>query len=103
ADAQMEFDVELARRQSSENPVFYAQYAHARLANVLKLGGDVVGPPAVERLSSEWELELMRVMMRWPDVVRESAEALEPQRLAFFTDELAADIHRFYRNCRVVT
>ena len=103
ADAQMEFDVELARRQSSENPVFYAQYAHARLANVLKLGGDVAGPPALERLSSEWELELMRVMMRWPDVVRESAEALEPHRLAFFTDELAAAIHRFYKNCRVVT
>jgi len=103
ADAQMEFDVELARRQSSENPVFYAQYAHARLANVLKLGGEVAGPPALERLSSEWELDLMRVMMRWPDVVRESAEALEPHRLAFFTDELAAAIHRFYKNCRVVT
>jgi len=103
ADAQMEFDVELARRQSSENPVFYAQYAHARLANVLKLGGERVGAPALERLNSEWELELMRVMMRWPDVVRESAEALEPHRLAFFTDELAAAIHRFYKNCRIVT
>jgi arginyl-tRNA synthetase len=103
ADAQMEFDVELARRQSSENPVYYAQYAHARLANVLRLGGEVAASPALERLTSEWELELMRVMLRWPDVVRESAEALEPHRLAFFTDELAAAIHRFYRNCRVVT
>jgi arginyl-tRNA synthetase len=103
ADAQMEFDVDLARRQSSENPVYYAQYAHARLANVLKLGGQVSGSAALERLNSEWELELMRVMMRWPDVVRESAEALEPHRLAFFTDELAAAIHRFYKNCRVVT
>ena len=102
-DAQMEFDIELAKRQSSENPVYYAQYAHARLANVLKLGGEGVGAPALERLNSEWELELMRVMMRWPDVVRESAEALEPHRLAFFTDELAAAIHRFYKNCRVVT
>jgi len=103
ADAQMEFDVELARRQSSENPVYYAQYAHARLSNVLTFGGEVVGPPALERLNSEWELELMRVMMRWPDVVREAAEALEPHRIAFFTDELAAAIHRFYKNCRVVT
>jgi arginyl-tRNA synthetase len=103
ADAQMEFDVDLARRQSSENPVYYAQYGHARLANVLKLGGHVSGSVALERLDSEWELELMRVMMRWPDVVRESAEALEPHRLAFFTDELAAAIHRFYKNCRVVT
>jgi len=103
ADAQMEFDVDLARRQSSENPVYYAQYAHARLANVLNFGADAAGQPALDLLSSEWELELMRVMMRWPDVVREAAEALEPHRLAFFTDELAAAIHRFYKNCRVVT
>ena len=103
ADAQMEFDVDLARRQSSENPVYYAQYAHARLANVLAFAGEVGGQPALDRLTSEWELELMRVMLRWPDVVREAAQALEPHRLAFFTDELAAAIHRFYKNCRVVT
>jgi arginyl-tRNA synthetase len=103
ADAQMEFDVDLARRHSSENPVYYAQYAHARLANVLTFGADVVGQPALERLTSEWELELMRVMLRWPDVVREAAEAREPHRLAFYTDELAAAIHRFYKNNRVVT
>lgn len=103
ADAQMEFDVELARRQSNENPVYYAQYAHARLANVLSFGAGATGRPALDRLDSEWELELMRVMLRWPDVVREAAEAREPHRLAFFTDELAAAIHRFYKNCRVVT
>ncbi len=103
ADAQMEFDVELARRQSSENPVYYAQYAHARLANVLSFGSRVGGRPARDRLDSEWELELMRVILRWPDVVREAAEAREPHRLAFYTDELAAAIHRFYKNCRVVT
>ena len=103
ADAQMEFDVELARRQSNENPVFYAQYAHARLANVLTFGAQATGQAALERLDSQWELELMRVMLRWPDVVREAAEAREPHRLAFFTDELAAAIHRFYKNCRVVT
>src|SRR5205823_3307918 len=103
ADAQMEFDVDLARRQSSENPVYYAQYAHARLANVLSFGGQAAGDAALHRLETEWELDLMRVMLRWPDVVREAAEALEPHRLAFFTDELAAAIHRFYKNCRVVT
>ena len=103
ADAQMEFDVDLARRQSSDNPVYYAQYAHARLANVLSFGAQARGEAAVDRLESEWELDLMRIMLRWPDVVREAAEALEPHRLAFFTDELAAAIHRFYKNCRVVT
>lgn len=103
ADAQMEFDVDLARRQSNENPVYYAQYAHARLANVMSYGAGVGGDAQLERLDSEWELELMRVMLRLPDVVREAAQALEPHRLAFFTDELATAIHRFYVNCRVVT
>jgi arginyl-tRNA synthetase len=103
ADAQMQFDVELAKQQSSENPVYYAQYAHARLANVLSFGSGIEAAPDLSRLDSEWELELMRIILRWPDAVREAAEALEPHRLAFYTDELAAAVHRFYKNCRVVT
>ena len=103
ADAQMEFDVDLAKRQSSDNPVYYAQYAHARLANVLLLGGRPHGEPALHSLDSEWELDLIRMMLRWPDAVREAAEAIEPHRLAFYTDELAASVHRFYKNCRIVT
>ena len=103
ADAHMQFDVDLAKQQSSENPVYYVQYAHARLANVLSFGAGAEDDPALSRLDSEWELELMRIMLRWPDVVREAAEALEPHRLAFYTDELAAAVHRFYKNCRVVT
>ena len=103
ADAQMEFDVDLAKRQSSDNPVYYAQYAHARLANVMALGAAASAEPALERLDSEWELDLIRIMLRWPDAVREAAEAIEPHRLAFYTDELAASVHRFYKNCRVVT
>lgn len=103
ADAQMEFDVDLAKRQSNDNPVYYAQYAHARLANVLALGGSSSGAASLEQLDSEWELDLIRIMLRWPDIVREAAEAIEPHRLAFYTDELAASVHRFYKNCRVVT
>ncbi len=103
ADAQMEFDVDLAKRQSNDNPVYYAQYAHARLANVLSFGAAASGEPVYRRLESEWELELIRVMVRWPDIVREAAEALEPHRLAFYTDELAAAVHRFYKNCRIVS
>lgn len=103
ADAQIEFDVDLAKRQSSDNPVYYAQYAHARLANVLALGARADAEPALERLDSVWELDLVRIMLRWPDAVREAAEAIEPHRLAFYTDELAASVHRFYKNCRIVS
>jgi arginyl-tRNA synthetase len=103
ADALMEFDVELAKRQSSDNPVYYAQYAHARLANVLALGGPDSARAALERLESEWELDLIRIMLRWPDIVREAAQAIEPHRIAFYTDELAGSVHRFYKNCRIVS
>ncbi|GAC1478832.1 MAG: arginine--tRNA ligase [Candidatus Dormibacteria bacterium] len=103
ADAQMEFDVDLAKQQSSDNPVYYAQYAHARLANVLALGASASGLGDPNLLDSEWELDLIRVMLRWPDIVLEAAEAIEPHRLAFYTDELAASVHRFYKNCRIVT
>ena len=103
ADAQMEFDVDLAKRQSSDNPVYYAQYAHARLSNVLALNPTTGAPAPLDRLDSEWELDLIRIMLRWPDIVREAAEAIEPHRLAFYTDELAASVHRFYKNCRIVT
>ncbi|HEY8678023.1 MAG TPA: arginine--tRNA ligase [Candidatus Dormibacteraeota bacterium] len=103
ADAQMEFDVELAKTQSGDNPLYYAQYAHARLANVLVLGAGSTGVAALDRLDSEWELDLIRIILRWPDIVKEAAQAIEPHRLAFYTDEVAASVHRFYKNCRVVT
>jgi arginyl-tRNA synthetase len=102
SDAHMEFDVDLAKEQSNENPVYYAQYAHARLSNVRKFGSAVQAVPAFERLDSEWELDLLRTIVRWPDVVREAAESLEPHRLAFYANELAAKIHVFYKNVRVV-
>jgi arginyl-tRNA synthetase len=102
SDAHMEFDVDLAKQQSNENPVFYAQYAHARLSNVRKFGAAVQAAPAFERLDTEWELDLLRTIVRWPDVVREAAESLEPHRLAFYANELAARIHVFYKNVRVV-
>ncbi|HYS01246.1 MAG TPA: arginine--tRNA ligase, partial [Candidatus Eisenbacteria bacterium] len=102
SDAHMEFDVDLAKQQSNENPVFYAQYAHARLSNVRKFGAAVQAAPAFERLGTEWELDLLRAIVRWPDVVREAAESLEPHRLAFYANELAARIHVFYKNVRVV-
>src|SRR2546425_13273358 len=80
AEAHMQFDVDLAKQRSAENPVYYAQYAHARLANVVGFAGTVEVPPALDRLETEWEIELMRVMVRWPDVGREAAEAPEPHR-----------------------
>ncbi len=104
ADAGMEFDVALAKQQSNENPVYYAQYAFARLSNVLAFAPDPpAAVPPLDRLESEWELELMRQLARWPEVAQGVARDLAPHRLPFYADTLAKRIHLFYNHCRVVT
>ncbi len=103
---QMEFDLELAKKESSENPVYYVQYAHARNAGILSLareqdinwsGGDV------SLLTHPSELALIRHMLRLPELVQQMAQSLEPHHLAHFTMELATAFHGFYENCRVIS
>jgi len=105
ADSQMDFDLELAKKQSADNPVYYVQYAHARIASILKLaeerkidyaGGDV------SRLTTEPELTLIRKMLLLPEVVELVAQTLEPHHLAYYAQELATVFHSFYKQCRVV-
>jgi arginyl-tRNA synthetase len=103
---QMEFDLELAKKESSENPVYYVQYAHARNASILSLAkernidwsqGDV------SLLTHSAELELIRAMLQLPELVDQMAENLEPHHLPHYATELANSFHNFYENCRVVS
>ena len=103
---QMEFDLELAKKESSENPVYYVQYAHARNASILSLArernidwsnGDV------SLLTHPAELELIRAMLQLPELVDQMAEDLEPHHLPHYATELANSFHNFYENCRVVS
>jgi arginyl-tRNA synthetase len=104
ADSQMEFDLDLAKQQSDENPVFYIQYAHARIASILRHAGELdgaAGDPAL--LTAEAELTLMRRMVRLPEVVALAAQNLAPHHLTYYAYELASAFHAFYRDCRVVS
>ena len=103
---QMEFDLELAKKESSENPVYYVQYAYARNTSILNLArernidwsqGDV------SLLTHSAELELIRAMLRLPELVGQMAEDLEPHHLPHYATELANSFHNFYENCRVVS
>jgi arginyl-tRNA synthetase len=105
ADSQMDFDLELAKKQSADNPVYYVQYAHARIASIFRLaedrkidyaGGDV------SLLTTEPELTLIRRMLLLPEVVEMVAQTLEPHHLAYYAQELATVFHSFYKQCRVV-
>lgn len=103
---QMEFDLELARKESSENPVYYIQYGHARIASILSLArerGLDWRTGNVALLNDTNELHLIRTMIRLPELVEQMARNLEPHHLPHFAMELATAFHWFYENCRVVS
>ena len=106
AESQMEFDIELAVKQSSENPVYYVQYAHARIASILRLAGerDIDWSDGdVSLLTHDSELELIRKMLVLPELVQTMATRLEPHHLPHYAMELATAFHLFYQKCRVVS
>jgi arginyl-tRNA synthetase len=106
ADSQMEFDLELAKRQSADNPVYYVQYAHARICSILRLAeekGIDRGGGDVSLLTTDHELNLIRKMLQLPEVVELVSQTLEPHHLPYYAQELATVFHDFYENCRVVS
>jgi arginyl-tRNA synthetase len=106
ASSHLDFDLELAKRQNDENPAFYVQYAHARIRSVLRVGAERGLAPAVGEgapLPDPAEVSLVRQLATWPEVVRGAALAREPHRVPAFLVETAAEFHRFYHACRVVT
>jgi arginyl-tRNA synthetase len=101
-DSHLDFDLDLAKRQAPENPVFYVQYAHARLASVFR-EAEKRGIALPEDLSSvdleplmEEEIALARKLVNLPDVIQGAVESLEPHRVPFYLLELAGDFHRYY-------
>ena len=103
-DAMMEFDLDLAKEESSENPVYYVQYAHARIASILRYANEVdFSDGDVSLLTSQPEQELIRKMVILPELVEIAATNLEPHHLPHYAQEIAAVFHSFYKQCRVVT
>jgi arginyl-tRNA synthetase len=106
ADSQMELDLVLARQQSDENPVYYVQYGHARIASILRYAaeqGHSDEGADVSLLTHPSELRLIRKMLELPEVVALAAENLAPHHLPYYAQELASTFHAFYRDCRVVS
>jgi arginyl-tRNA synthetase len=107
-DSPLEFDLAVATRQSNENPVYYVQYAHARIRSIFRQAAEqgIAVPPATEvdtsPLVEPAELALIKLLLQFPEVVDGSARALEPHRVAYWLQELAAEFHAWYRNHRVI-
>jgi arginyl-tRNA synthetase len=106
ADSQMDFDMELAKKQSAENPVYYVQYAYARIASILRLAEEKkidYSAGDVNLLNTEYELSLIKKMVLLPEIIETALVNLAPQHLPYYAMELATDFHVFYKQCRVVT
>lgn len=106
-ETQMEFDLGLAVREDSENPVYYVQYAHARICTLLKAlaaeGYEVPKAADVDFavLTDETELELIKALSRYSEVVALAARAYDPSHINRYLTELAAAFHKFYNACRI--
>jgi arginyl-tRNA synthetase len=103
----VDLDLEVARSQSSENPVYYVQYAHARIASILRKaeaegGAAAPGVPAERLPLQESEKLLVKRLLEFPEEVRTAAARRAPHRICAYSTAVAADFHAFYRDCQVV-
>ena len=107
AGSHFDFDLDLAVEQSNNNPVYYVQYAHARICSIIRLlAGDGIfvkncGDIDISLLKEKEELNLLRKIGELPDEIALAAQALEPSRMTRYAIELANDFHSFYSACRV--
>ena len=102
ASAHLDFDMNLALEQSSNNPVYYAQYAHARLCSILEQGKDIPLDIKAALLEKPSEMSLLKHLANFPNVVNDSAKERAPYKITNYIHELATLIHEFYTECRVI-
>ena len=105
SDSHLDFDLSLAKKESSENPVYYVQYANARISSLLKNSAEA-GVSASEEhlnlLSDDEERNIVKTLLRFPDVVHSAAESLSPHKVVYYLQELAAEFHFYYNKTRIL-
>lgn len=108
-DSQLVFDIDLAKQQSLENPVYYVQYAHARICSIFDTAAErgfaipAFANAHVELLGTPEEIALVKLLGSFPEIVEGSALAFEPHRITYYLQELAGAFHSFYNRNRVIT
>jgi arginyl-tRNA synthetase len=105
SDAHLDFDLDLAKKESSENPVYYIQYAHARIGSVFEKAGEKGLSPSkgfLNLLTLPEEIEIIKKLLLFPDTVVESALSLSPHKIAFYLQEMASQFHIYYNRNRII-
>jgi len=109
SDSHLDFDLEVAKKQSNENPVYYVQYAHARICSILKMAQERgIDMPAyidtdLSLLNEPEEKSLIKMLVRYPETVHGAAKSLEPHRIPFYLNELAGVFHSYYNKNKVIS
>ncbi len=108
-ESALDFDLELAKKKTNDNPVYYVQYVHARISSIVRKAQErgiseiVWNDGAISRLTEPEEIQLIKIMARYPEIVRCSAEYMEPHRITYFLMKLASAFHAYYNKHRVLT
>ena len=109
SDSHLDFDLEVAKKQSNENPVYYVQYAHARICSILRMARERgMPPPVYEKVNASLLVEpeertLIKMMARYPEMLEGAVKSLEVHRLTFYLNELAGVFHSYYNKNKVIT
>ncbi len=105
-DSQLDFDLDLAKKQSSENPVYYIQYAHARICSIFRQAEEnnlnIDSEPKFSMMTTAAEIDLINKIFEYPDEIEKAASEFAPQKIARYVYDLAAQFHGFYRDCRIL-
>lgn len=107
-ESPLDFDLELAKKQTNDNPVYYVQYVHARISSIIRKAGErgidniTWDDGAIQMLREPEEIRLIKTMARYPEVIKSSAEYMEPHRVTFFLRSLASEFHSYYNKHRVL-
>jgi len=105
SDSPLDFDLELAKEKTAENPVYYVQYAHARISSVIRLAAErnlALDTADLERLALPEELSLIKQLSLFPEVVEDSARFLEPHRITYYLTQVASTFHSYYNHHRMI-
>ena len=102
ASSHLDFDLDLAVKQSSDNPVYYAQYAHARLCSILESASDIEINKVNPTFEKKSELDLIKKLSNFPDVVKTASNERAPYKITNYIHEVAENVHAFYSECRVI-
>lgn len=100
-DSHLDFDLKLATAKSNDNPVYYAQYAHARMCSILKAAKDIPAAESYDGLTEEKEIELLKTLQEYPKVVAEAARTRQAHKITHYIQNLASKFHSFYTVCKV--